>query len=108
MWPFSHQPGDCLTDNEKKNGQTGVYGGAAAVMPVSQTVNQTGAVNQAGTMNQAAAMPASMTNVQPSASTPATAETCHKGWLWPFSRQRGDCLTDAEKKAGHTGVYGDP
>ena len=33
-------------------------------------------------------------------------QACHKGWLWPFSRSAGDCLTETEKKEGHTGVYG--
>ncbi len=33
---------------------------------------------------------------------------CHKGIFWPFSRSKGDCLTDTEKKEGKTGVYGDP
>ena len=33
---------------------------------------------------------------------------CGKGMLWPFVRNPGDCLTDAEIAAGKSGVYNGP
>src|SRR5882672_9057393 len=30
---------------------------------------------------------------------------CAKGMLWPYVRNPGDCLTDAEIQAGQRGVY---
>jgi hypothetical protein len=30
---------------------------------------------------------------------------CKKGWLWPFVRNPGDCLTEAERANGRAGVY---
>jgi hypothetical protein len=35
----------------------------------------------------------------------AEAASCGKGMLWPYVRQPGDCLTDAEIQAGLRGVY---
>ncbi len=31
---------------------------------------------------------------------------CNTGLLWPYFRDPGDCLTDAEREAGMVGVYG--
>src|SRR5258707_5555545 len=42
------------------------------------------------------------------ASGSAFAADCTKGMLWPYTRNPGDCLTDAEIKAGKTGVYSGP
>src|SRR5260221_4690281 len=42
------------------------------------------------------------------ASGSAFAADCTKGMLWPYTRNPGDCLTDAEIKAGQTGVYSGP
>jgi len=88
LWPFKREPGDCLTEGEKRAGQTGVYGGAAA-------------------SPEAAAAPATApaAGAQPTPPTNAVAQ-CNKGLLWPFSREPGDCLTEAEKRSGQTGVYG--
>jgi hypothetical protein len=30
---------------------------------------------------------------------------CTKGWLWPFVRNPGDCLTDVERQSGKASVY---
>ena len=38
----------------------------------------------------------------------AMAADCTKGLLWPYVRNTGDCLTDAEIKAGQTGAYSGP
>src|SRR6185436_13266357 len=35
----------------------------------------------------------------------AYAASCGKGMLWPYVRNPGDCLTDAEVAAGARGVY---
>jgi hypothetical protein len=42
------------------------------------------------------------------ASSSADAADCTKGMLWPYVRNSGDCLTDAEIQAGKTGVYSGP
>src|SRR5262245_53758521 len=39
---------------------------------------------------------------------PTLAASCGKGMLWPYVRNPGDCLTDAEIKAGQTGTYNGP
>ena len=92
LWPFQREPGDCLTEAEKREGQSGVYGGAEAV-------NQGGAItaapaNTAGSAAQQASSPAKIV------------AQCNKGILWPFKREPGDCLTESEKREGQTGVYG--
>ena len=38
----------------------------------------------------------------------ASAASCGKGMLWPYVRNPGDCLTDAEVAAGARGVYNGP
>ena len=38
----------------------------------------------------------------------AMAADCTKGLLWPYVRNPGDCLTDAEIQAGKTGAYNGP
>jgi hypothetical protein len=114
LWPFVKKPGDCLTSNDKKNGQKGVVGGGSGLV-VNQVntagqpvVYQQAAVNANGqvvmqpvqqpgmppmvqqpVMQQPGAQP-----VQPAAVTPA----CTKGVLWPFVREPGDCPTSSEQK----------
>lgn len=79
LWPFSREPGDCLTDAEKKAGRTGVYGGGPGVQVSAAT---------AGAQTPASA-PAS-----------APAATCQRGWFWPFVRESNDCPTEADKRSG--------
>jgi hypothetical protein len=113
FWPFSRKPGDCLTDVEKRNGQTGVFGNpnAAAATPIAP----------AAAPAPVAAAPAPAPAAPPITPPPAPAAVpappapqvagdvpCTKGWFWPFSRSPGDCLTDAEKRNGQTGVFGNP
>jgi hypothetical protein len=82
LWPFVRSDGDCPTAAEKKEGKT-VYGNPAAVTPVSVTTDAaTGTTETESTDSDTVAAPA-----------------CHKGALWPFVREPGDCPTDAEKKA---------
>ena len=83
LWPFNREPGDCLTADEKKEGKTGVYGGAAATPPVTQ-VSLTPAQSAMGPQ------------------APAPVASCERSWLWPFVREAGDCPTGNEKKAGAT------
>ena len=88
FWPFVREPGDCLTNVEKRSGATGVYGGGAAGAQVTAT-------------NVSAAPNPSAAGAQTPAPAPAptdVAAACHKSWLWPFVRDAGDCPTDAEKK----------
>jgi hypothetical protein len=89
LWPFKREPGDCLTAEEKRDGQTGVYGGAA----VTQT-------NATLTVPAAAGSPAEVREAPP---VPQAA-SCAKGWFWPFVKEGGDCLTAGEKRAGQTGA----
>jgi hypothetical protein len=94
FWPFYRSPGDCLTDIEKKNGRTGVYGGASGLTPVdARTSTVASALPNAST-------PVASTSAAGGAVTDTGAAGCHKGLLWPFLRDAGDCPTDAEKKSG--------
>lgn len=85
LWPFVRDPGDCLTEAEKGNGDTGVYR-AEQVVATAAPAAGPGGVTQVSAPGQSASAPA------PNA-TPA----CRKGWLWPFVRKAGDCPTDAER-----------
>ncbi len=98
LWPFVRSPGDCLTDIEKKEGQTGVFGGGSAgVVPVSTTAVNTDNTGSGETASSGAGNTAS-TTARNDTSVPAPEPACRKGLLWPFVRQPGDCPTDAEKK----------
>jgi len=104
FWPFVRERGDCLTDAEIRNGMTGTY---------QDPGGQLGAPVAAAPPPAAPAAPLSAP-AQASAAAPAaqgavaTATVCRKGFLWPFWRERGDCLTDAEVENGMTGNYQDP
>jgi len=91
FWPFVREPGDCLTDQEKKEGHTGVYRAEAVVTQAS--VSTAGAPQAPGT-----AAPAATSAPPATASAPPPAPACHKGWLWPFVKSAGDCPSDGEKK----------
>lgn len=133
LWPYVRQPGDCLTDDELKAGQRGVYQGAVNTNPDMSNVKvDTPPVNTVsggdsgglfsriigGGGSSSTPAPASIQGGQgPSGpslngagfSTPAVRRAddgaCSKGWLWPFVRNPGDCLTNAERDNGQTGVY---
>jgi len=100
LWPFTRSPGDCLTDVEKKNGQTGVYRADAVVTQVSATSAVTGTPSSAGANNGATATGAPTATASNDTSTAPPVQTCSKGALWPFVRHPGDCPTDAEKRRG--------
>jgi len=148
LWPYVRQPGDCLTDDEIKAGQRGVYNGPLNTNPdmsgvrVDTPAQSTGVTGSTGPRPNAAAGapqttatgtgssgPAPGAPVAPGATLfggPATGNSpslngpgfapppaqrvvgeapCVKGWLWPFVRNPGDCLTEAEKSNGQAGVY---
>ncbi|HEY4264064.1 MAG TPA: hypothetical protein VGM72_02000 [Micropepsaceae bacterium] len=90
LWPFSREPGDCLTEGEKKAGKTGVYGGGPGVMPVGATATATAT---------AAADSAQTSSASPSPPAAAPPATCQRGWFWPFVRESNDCPTEADKKS---------
>ena len=149
LWPYVRQPGDCLTDDEIRAGQKGVYNGpvntnpdmsnvkldtppaatsvegssggglfsgilgrsrgttsAPAPAPASASAPASGALLGQGVMRQNADGP-SMNG--PGFSLPPPQRVgeapCVKGWLWPFVRKPGDCLTNAEKENGQAGVF---
>jgi hypothetical protein len=131
LWPYVRQPGDCLTDDEIKAGQRGVYNGPVNTNPdlsgirvpapaqssgVTATVAPaTPAATPAATVPSAAAPSANPTSAAPSgpplngagftAARRSDSVDCKKGWLWPFVRSPGDCLTDVERVNGQGGVY---
>jgi hypothetical protein len=120
LWPFMRSAGECLTQTEKSQGMTGVYGGAGEAQggatpvqippaPQSNTAAvSAGASSAAKVSATPAAVPAAAT-AQASAvtATPSAASaSCQKGFLWPFMRSAGECLTQTEKSQGMTGVYG--
>lgn len=134
LWPYVRAPGDCLTDDEIKAGQRGVYQGPVNTnpdmsdvkvdTPVSSTVSggSSGGLFSritGGGSNRAASTPAttpasmqgqSGPSLNGAGFTPTPVQrvgdaACTKGWLWPFARKPGECLTDVEKGNGQTGVY---
>jgi hypothetical protein len=87
LWPFARSAGDCLTQTERAQGMTGLYGGALAATTV-----------RASPIAAPLATP-----TQTSAATPApnaALAACRKGWLWPFVREPDDCSTDQDRKTG--------
>lgn len=89
LWPFKREPGDCLTAGEKRSGQTGVYGGAAAITQASATTAAPGAPTGAPTA----------TGTSTEAPQPAPqAVSCSRGWFWPFVKDSGDCPSEADKR----------
>ncbi len=109
LWPFSREPGDCLTDVEKRNGQTGVYGNANAVVAAPAPAQPQPNDSLSRLWSSFGTAPAAAPQVAAPVTAPVvTVENCSKGFLWPFSRETGDCLTDTEIRNGQTGVYGNP
>ncbi len=111
LWPYTRNPGDCLTDAEIKAGKTGVYSGpvntnvdVSNIKPDTSTLStpssgggSTGGYFSGGLIGELTGG---------SSSTPSSnAVACNKGYLWPFLREPGDCLTATEKLTDKTGVY---
>jgi len=125
LWPYVRQPGDCLTDDEIRAGQRGVYNGPVNTNPDMSGVRVETPAESSGITGSSGPLPAAVAGTPPgAASRPGTtgpstngpgfssppvqsaaSAPCAKGWLWPFVRNPGDCLTDAEKGNGQTGVY---
>lgn len=128
LWPYVRQPGDCLTDDEIRAGQRGVYNGPVNTNPDMSGIRVETPAQSSGVTGASGPAPGGPAP-GPAATAPATAPTatngsptngpgfsspppqraslvsCKKGWLWPFVREPGDCLTDAEKGNGQAGVY---
>lgn len=133
LWPYVRAPGDCLTDDEIRAGQRGVYNGPINTNPdMSGVVVETPA-QSTGVTGSTAPRPSGAAGVPQTAGPTGPESTlfggqttdnsptlngpgfvlppqrasvaCKKGWLWPFVREPGDCLTDAEKGSGQAGVY---
>ena len=114
LWPFMRSAGECLTQTEKSQGLTGVYGAGSAAQespipaPVPPALQPDRAVTAAAPSSReilspvpAASAAAASTQVSTSTPTGNTASpSCQKGWLWPFVREPGDCLTDQDRKNG--------
>lgn len=113
LWPFMRSAGECLTQTEKSQGMTGVYRGTSDAeeratplqTPPASAPNATSSgVTPAPAKVSAAPVPAPTTPLpQAVAETPppgAASASCQKGWLWPFVREPGDCLTDTDRKNG--------
>jgi hypothetical protein len=138
LWPYVRQPGDCLTDDEIKAGQRGVYNGPINTNPdmsnvkietppaASTITGSSGPAPSSAAASGSAPVAASAGRplfgggvMEQNANGPSmngpgfsfapaqrvSDAACSKGWLWPFVRNPGDCLTDAEKGNGQTGVY---
>jgi hypothetical protein len=112
LWPYTRNPGDCLTDAEIKAGQTGVYAGpvntnvdVSSIKPDTSLVTSGGSVS-GGESSGFLSGYFSGGLLGGGSSTPSTnAVSCNKGYLWPFVREPGDCLTATEKLTDKSGVY---
>lgn len=128
LWPYVRQPGDCLTDDEIKGGQRGVYNGPVNTNPdmsevrvqepATNTVSGgssgglfsriTGGGSSTPASVQSSGLSGPALNGPGFSSAPVQRDgeaPCTKGWLWPFVRHPGDCLTGTEKDNGQSGVY---
>src|SRR4029077_10625590 len=110
LWPYTRNPGDCLTDAEIKAGKTGVYTGpvntnvdVSSIKP-DNSILSSGASVSARTGFWEGYFSGGLLGSGPSASS-TSAVSCNKGYLWPFLREPGDCLTATEKLTDKTGVY---
>jgi hypothetical protein len=121
LWPYTRNPGDCLTDAEIKAGKTGVYAGpvntnvdVSSIKPDSSAVSSGGTVSgsestgilggyfSGGLFGGSSSTPSATS----APSTPnGNAVSCNKGYLWPFVREPGECLTAQEKVTNKNGVY---
>jgi hypothetical protein len=126
LWPYVRNPGDCLTDEEIRAGQKGAYSGPVNTNPdvanikvVTPPQNSVGGGGSSGgglldkldlpTFSTTGDSTATYDSLGPAGvirrSNTAPATACNKGYLWPFYRSPGDCLTDEEKAQGRNGVY---
>lgn len=123
LWPYVRSPGDCLSPEEIKAGQQGVYSGTLNTNPdvANLKVETPAQVNGGGGGD---GLLGDLFGGIPSLSgddavydsygpvglvkRPAganTAVSCNKGALWPFYRSPGDCLTETEKRAQGNSVF---
>jgi hypothetical protein len=116
LWPYTRNPGDCLTDAEIKAGKTGVYSGpvntnvdVSSIKPDNSVLNSGGSVSGTGSVSGSTGFWGGYFSgglFGSSSSAPSSnAVSCNKGYLWPFVREPGDCLTATEKLTDKTGVY---
>jgi hypothetical protein len=115
LWPYTRNPGDCLTDAEIKAGQSGVYNGpvntnvdVSSIKPDAAAVSSGGSVSgSANTSGVSGYFSGGLLgDVLGSGSSSTTnAVSCNRGYLWPFVREPGDCLTAQEKLTNKNGVY---
>ena len=110
LWPYTRNPGDCLTDAEIKAGKTGVYTGpvntnvdVSSIKPDNSALSSGGS-GSASTGFWEGYFSGGLLGGGPSASG-TSAVSCNKGYLWPFLREPGDCLTATERLTNKTGVY---
>jgi hypothetical protein len=99
-WPYVRERGDCLTDGEREAGMTGNYQDPEGTyrVPGVESRDTGEELNEEG---------------QPLLTRDAEGNIavnnergCTTSILWPYVRKLGDCLTDGEREAGMTGVYG--
>ena len=113
LWPYTRNPGDCLTDAEIKAGQTGVYAGPVTTNIDVSSIKPDASVQSSAGSGGGGVMGGYFSGGLLSGglfgggtSTPSSnAVSCNKGYLWPFVREPGDCLTAAEKATNKNGVY---
>lgn len=121
MWPYVRNPGDCLTPEEIKAGQQGVFSGQLNTNPDVANLK----VETPAQVNTGAGIGDSllgMFDFIPSTSgddavydslgpaglirrTQTNEVSCNKGVFWPFYRSAGDCLTETEKRAQGNTVF---
>jgi hypothetical protein len=123
LWPYVRATGDCLTPDEIKAGQSGNYAGPLNTNPDVANMKVETPVEVNAPSSGGDGLLGNMFGFIPSTSGddavydslgPAglirrpegvAQESCHKGALWPFVREAGDCLTDTERRDQGNTVY---
>jgi hypothetical protein len=97
LWPFVRDHSDCAADAGKENGENRVHGGSGMTPTAvnASTVMAAPAGAAAPAASGSSGTPATAGGT--AASDATSAASCHKGLLWPFVRDPGDCPTDDGK-----------
>lgn len=80
--------------------------GSYPIVVRNRTPVTTASLGQQNLSNAPSGQGAPAPAAAPQAPAATNARGCNTSILWPYFREPGDCLTDAEREAGMVGVYG--